>query len=99
VIGETEGQDDELEADADRTFYTDANSLGFTDHKPSKEAVDRLVEDTKKRLLALEIALTYREAEKEAKRRKKRASEDADISYINKRNKVFNQKLARYVHS
>jgi pre-mRNA-splicing factor SYF2 len=72
--------------DEDRRFYADANSLGLTDHKPAKESIDRLVAETKKR-----------EAEKEAKRRKKRGGDDSDISYINKRNKVFNQKLARYV--
>jgi hypothetical protein len=58
VSGGAEGNDDESDVDMDRRFYTDANSLGFTDHKPSKEAVDRLVEDTKKRFLALKIALT-----------------------------------------
>jgi pre-mRNA-splicing factor SYF2 len=72
--------------DEDRRFYADANSLGIMEHKPSKAAVDRLVAETKKR-----------EAEKEAKRRKKRAGEDGDVSYINKRNKVFNEKLSRYV--
>jgi pre-mRNA-splicing factor SYF2 len=35
--------------DQDKRFYADANSLGITDHKPSKEALDRLVEETKKR--------------------------------------------------
>ena len=35
--------------DEDRRFYADANSLGLTDHKPSKESVDRFVEETKKR--------------------------------------------------
>jgi pre-mRNA-splicing factor SYF2 len=72
--------------DEDRKFFADANSLGITDHKPSKAAVDRLAEQTKKRL-----------AEQEAKRRKKRTGGDDDVSYINQRNKVFNQKLARYV--
>jgi len=71
--------------DEDRRFYADANSLGLHEHKPSREALDRLVEETKKR-----------EADREAKRRKKRATDDTDISYINKRNKVFNEKLARY---
>jgi len=47
------------------------------EHKPSKETVDRLFADTRKR-----------EAEKEAKRRKKRAGEDGDVWYINKRKKV-----------
>jgi pre-mRNA-splicing factor SYF2 len=82
ALGDRDANESE---DADRKFYTDANSLGFVEHKPTKESIDRLVDDTKKR-----------EAEKEAKRRKKRAGEDDDISYINKRNKVFNQKLARF---
>jgi hypothetical protein len=71
--------------DEDGRFYANANSLGVMEHKPSKEAVDRLVAETRKR-----------EADKEAKRRKKRAGEDGDVSYINKRNKVFNEKLSRY---
>jgi pre-mRNA-splicing factor SYF2 len=79
------GSEEVIAVDKDRRFYTDANSLGITDHKPTKEAMDRLVEDTKKR-----------EAEREAKRRKKRGDDDADISYINQRNKVFNKKLERF---
>ena len=42
-----------LAVDEDRVFYADANSLGITDHKPSKEALDRLVEETNKRYLLL----------------------------------------------
>ena len=83
--------------DEDRRFYADANSLGITDHKPTKESIDRLVEETKKRYILIGIGLIDREAEAEAKRRKKRAGDDGDVSYINKRNKVFNEKLARYV--
>jgi len=42
--------DGELTAvDQDRRFYADANSLGITDHKPSKAAIDRLAEETKRR--------------------------------------------------
>jgi pre-mRNA-splicing factor SYF2 len=85
--------------DDDRRFFADANSLGIMDHKPSKEAVNRLAENTKKRCvpsLDLMILTLSRLAEQEAKRRKKRAGGDDDISYINQRNKVFNQKLARY---
>ena len=39
--------------DEDRRFYADANSLGITDHKPSKEALDLLVQETKKRYVLL----------------------------------------------
>jgi pre-mRNA-splicing factor SYF2 len=79
------GGEEMIAVDQDRRFYADANSLGITDHKPSKEALDRLVEETKKR-----------EAEREAKRRKKRGDDDSDVSYINQRNKVFNKKLERF---
>jgi len=67
----------EVVLDEDGRFYVNANSLGVMEHKPSKETVDRLFADTRKR-----------EAEKEAKRRKKRAGEDGDVWYINKRKKV-----------
>ena len=40
---------DLVAVDEDRRFYADANSLGITDHKPSKEKIDQLVEQTKKR--------------------------------------------------
>jgi len=40
---------DVIAVDEDRRFFADANSLGITDHKPSKEAIDRLAEGTKKR--------------------------------------------------
>ncbi|PVI02022.1 SYF2-domain-containing protein [Periconia macrospinosa] len=62
---------------------------GYThDHKPSKEAIDRVVEDLERG---------------EAARRKARAArgmrdEDAagDVTYINQKNKQFNDKLARF---
>jgi len=87
--GQTVERDGELVVlDEDGRFYANANSLGVMEHKPSKEVVDRLAAETRKR-----------EADKEAKRRKKRAGGDSDVSYINKRNKVFNEKLSRYVPS
>jgi len=84
--------------DEDRRFYADANTIGIRDHKPTKEALDRLVDEVKKKYenLGRMVILTYRDADKEAKRRKKRENGDNDISYINKRNKVFNEKLSRY---
>lgn len=56
------------------------------DHKPSKEAVDRLVNDLDK---------------SEAARMKARAArgmkeDDGDVTYINQKNKQFNEKLARF---
>ncbi|KAF3938223.1 hypothetical protein ABW19_dt0204550 [Dactylella cylindrospora] len=63
-------------------FYADGSSLAFVENKPSKAAVDRLVADLKK---ADEVRI---------KRQKK--GDDDDITYINDKNKQFNQKLARY---
>jgi len=92
----TRTEDGEL-VEVDGKFYADANSLGVGDHKPSKEAVDRLAEEVKKKYVPLLISVDFfREADKEAKRRKKRENADSDVSYINKRNKVFNEKLSRY---
>lgn len=61
---------------------------GYThDHKPSKEAIDRVVEDLERG---------------EAARRKARAArgmrdeEAGDVTYINQKNKQFNDKLARF---
>jgi 7-keto-8-aminopelargonate synthetase-like enzyme len=34
--------------DQDGTFYADANYLGLAEHKPSKESISRLAEETKK---------------------------------------------------
>jgi pre-mRNA-splicing factor SYF2 len=92
-----ETEDGELAAvDEDGRFYANANSLGITDHKPTKEALDRLAEETKRRCHIVPSPLTVREAERETKRRKKREGDGGDVSYINKRNKVFNEKLSRY---
>ncbi|KAF3924930.1 hypothetical protein ABW21_db0208499 [Orbilia brochopaga] len=63
-------------------FYADGASTAFVDNKPSRAAVDRLVADLKK---ADEVRV---------KRQKK--GDDDDITYINDKNKQFNQKLARY---
>lgn len=73
--------------DKDGTFYSTADSTGFVEHKPPKEAVDRMVKD-------------LQQAE-EARLRKRRErlgkdGEDGDVTYINEKNKLFNQKLARF---
>jgi len=58
------------------------------DHKPSKEAVDRLVEDMEK---ADRTRLKARAA------RGIRDEQDVgDVTYINQKNKQFNDKLARF---
>ncbi|KAI8636791.1 SYF2 splicing factor-domain-containing protein [Parasitella parasitica] len=63
-----------------------ANSLDYArlDDKPSKEAVDRLAEATKKQIQQRET------------RSRDRKEQPDDISWINEKNRVFNQKIARF---
>ncbi|EED15018.1 SYF2 splicing factor family protein [Talaromyces stipitatus ATCC 10500] len=81
-----ETNDGELVAvDRNGTFYSTADSTDFTENKPDRAAVDRLVADLRK---AEEVRLK--------KRRDRRGEEDPDVTYINEKNKQFNQKLARF---
>lgn len=81
-----ETEDGELVAvDRNGTFYSTADSTDFTENKPDRAAVDRLVADLRK---AEEVRLK--------KRRDRRGEEDPDVTYINEKNKQFNQKLARF---
>ena len=83
-----ETDDGELVAvDKDGTFYSTADSTGFVEHKPDKGAVDRLVKD-----------LQQAEDTRLRKRRERMGAnaEDSDVTYINEKNKQFNQKLARF---
>jgi pre-mRNA-splicing factor SYF2 len=82
-----ETEDGELIAvDKDGSFYSTADSTAFTQSKPDKAAIDRLVDDLRK---AEEARL---------KKRKERLGkdDDGDTTYINEKNKHFNQKLARF---
>ncbi|KAH6668957.1 SYF2 splicing factor-domain-containing protein [Halenospora varia] len=83
-----ETDDGELVAvDKDGTFYSTADSTGFVEHKPPKDAVDRLVKD-----------LQQAEENRLKKRRERMGQngDDGDVTYINEKNKNFNQKLARF---
>lgn len=83
-----ETDDGELVAvDKDGTFYSTADSTGFVEHKPPKAAIDRLVQD-----------LQQAEETRLRKRRNRLAQngEDGDVTYINEKNKQFNQKLSRF---
>ncbi|KAJ5653164.1 SYF2 splicing factor domain protein [Penicillium lividum] len=71
--------------DKNGSFYSTADSVGFTDNKPDRAAVDRLVGDIQK---AEEVRLK--------KRKERRGDDDGDVTYINDKNKQFNQKLARF---
>lgn len=82
-----ETDDGELVAvDKDGTFYSTADSTGFIENKPEKAAVDRLVAD-----------LQQAEDNRLKKRRERgEKGEDGDVTYINEKNKQFNQKLSRF---
>lgn len=81
-----ETNDGELVAvDKNGTFYSTADSTDFVENKPERSAVDKLVNDLKK---AEEVRLK--------KRRERRGEEEADVTYINEKNKQFNQKLSRF---
>lgn len=73
--------------DKDGTFYSTADSTGFIDHKPPKAAIDRLVKDLQQ---AEEVRLRKR------RDRMAQNGEDGDVTYINEKNKQFNQKLSRF---
>ena len=82
-----ETDDGELVAvDKNGTFYSTADSTDFTENKPEKAAVDRLVKDLQK-------------AEENRYRKRKergRQDDDGDVTFINEKNKQFNQKLSRF---
>ncbi|OCK82761.1 Pre-mRNA-splicing factor SYF2 [Lepidopterella palustris CBS 459.81] len=83
-----ETEDGELIAvDKDGSFYSTAQSTEFVHSKPDKAAVDRLVAD-------------IRNAEEQRlKKRRERGLQDdteGDVTYINQKNKQFNEKLARF---
>lgn len=81
-----ETEDGEMIAiDKNGSFYSTADSVNFTDSKPDRAAVDRLVGDLQKA-----------EDERLRKRKARRGDEEADVTYINEKNKHFNQKLARF---
>ncbi|KAI0542383.1 SYF2 splicing factor-domain-containing protein [Xylaria digitata] len=76
-----------IAVDKDGSFYSTADTTTFHENKPDKAAVDRLVDDLKK---AEDARLRKR------KERMARNGDDGDITYINEKNKQFNQKLARF---
>ncbi|KAK5627722.1 hypothetical protein RRF57_003437 [Xylaria bambusicola] len=83
-----EREDGELIAvDKDGSFYSTADSTNFHENKPDKAAIDRLVDDLKK---ADDARMRKR------KERMARNGDEGDVTYINEKNKQFNQKLARF---
>ncbi|KAF2431556.1 SYF2-domain-containing protein [Tothia fuscella] len=83
-----ETEDGELIAvDRDGSFYSTADSTEFAKNKPDKAAVDRLVKD-----------LQQAEEKRLAQSRKRNEHNDdgGDVTYINIKNKQFNEKLKRF---
>ncbi|KAI4141757.1 MAG: hypothetical protein LQ340_007548 [Diploschistes diacapsis] len=81
-----ETEDGELVAvDRDGRSYSTADGVGFVD-KPDKAAVDRLVNDLKK----------ADDARMRKRRDRGKGGDDPDVTFINDKNKQFNQKLARF---
>ncbi|GCB23507.1 pre-mRNA-splicing factor syf2 [Aspergillus awamori] len=74
-----------IAVDKNGSFYSTADSVGFTENKPDRAAVDKLVDNLRK---AEEVRLK--------KRRDRRGDDDGDVTYINEKNKQFNQKLSRF---
>ncbi|GAB6025085.1 pre-mRNA-splicing factor syf2 [Chamberlinius hualienensis] len=68
----------------EEVFYAGANTVLQGLHTDTKEAVERMVEDLEKQI------------GKRAKFSRRRLyNDDADIDYINERNRIFNEKLER----
>ncbi|CAB4409170.1 unnamed protein product [Rhizophagus irregularis] len=73
--------------DTESSFYRDANSLQYAsvDNQPSREAIDRVVADVNKTI-----------ARREKSSRQKTINDEDDITYINERNRRFNEKIGRF---
>ena len=85
-----ETEDGEVIAiDKNNSFYADGQGTDFVDNKPEKGAVDRLVKDLQK---AEETRLRKRRA----RGLKDDVEAGEDVTFINEKNKQFNQKLARF---
>lgn len=76
-----------IAVDKDGSFLSTSEQAEFSG-KPSKEALDRLVNDIKK---AEEVRL-----QKRRQRHKEQQNENGDVTYINQKNKQFNEKLKRF---
>ncbi|QSL65677.1 hypothetical protein MERGE_002990 [Pneumocystis wakefieldiae] len=86
VVANRAGLDEEDSGGANtyESFYRDANFLGFASSKPSKKAIDRLIEDLNK------------QEEMRNKSKRRFDPDNEDVSYINERNANFNRKISRF---
>jgi pre-mRNA-splicing factor SYF2 len=82
-----ETEDGELIAvDRDGSFYSTADASDFSQRKPDKAGMDRLVADLQK----------AEEARLKKRKERMKDQDDGDITYINLKNKQFNEKLKRF---
>lgn len=77
-----------IAVDRDGSFLSTADQPQDFTSKPSKEALDRLVNDIKK---AEDVRMQRRK-----QRNKEQMDENGDVTYINQKNKQFNEKLKRF---
>ncbi|KAI0981035.1 hypothetical protein GJ496_011897 [Pomphorhynchus laevis] len=66
-------------------FYAASNSLVHGTHKASSDAIEKIVND-----------LNSQELRRQKSSRRRIIDLDADIDYINERNRVYNQKIDRF---
>ncbi|KAI9669557.1 MAG: pre-mRNA-splicing factor syf2 [Caeruleum heppii] len=71
--------------DQDGTFYSTADSTDFVENRPDRAGVDRLVNDLNK---AEDMRMKKR-------RDRGKGDTEGDVTFINEKNRQFNQKLAR----
>lgn len=82
-----EAENGELVAvDKNGSFYSTADSTDFAENKPNRAAVDRLVADLQK----------AEQTRLKKFRDRGRGEEEEDVTYINDKNKKFNQQLSRF---
>ncbi|KNZ50269.1 hypothetical protein VP01_4514g1 [Puccinia sorghi] len=74
---------------AAENLYRNMDSLVYADHRPTEEAVDRVVGK-------LNLDYLIRSIDKRSKRSRVRKEDDGEITYINDKNKAFNQKIGRF---
>jgi pre-mRNA-splicing factor SYF2 len=77
-----------IAVDKDGSFLSTADQPQDFTAKPTKDALDRLVNDLKK---AEEVRMARRK-----QRNKEQLDENGDVTYINQKNKQFNEKLKRF---
>jgi pre-mRNA-splicing factor SYF2 len=77
-----------IAVDRDGSFLSTSDQPQDFTSKPSKEALDRLVNDIKK---AEDVRMQRRK-----QRNKEQLDENGDVTYINQKNKQFNEKLKRF---